>query len=369
MKTKFMKTILKVLIFIFTFIFNSYGQTDKEKIESVLMDYIDGTANGQISRINRAFHKNANLYSIANDSLKVLPSKKYIGYFREGQKNGRLGHIESININNNAAVGIVKIDMPGRKRRYTDYMLLLKTEGEWKIVHKSYTWESYERKGKVLFVVSNISSYGDNNKRTGTHYEELVQPYDKLQKTGYEVDFVSPNGGEIPVAYINLQDKLQLHYFYDSALQYKLKNTLKPSQVDSKEYQAIYYCGGSAAVFDVPNSTGIQKIAQQIYEDQNGIVSSICHGAAGLVNVKLSNGTFLVNGKRVNSFTNQEEGNGKHLPFLIETKLKERGAIFKSSENWRSHVEVDGNLITGQNPSSLEAFSMELINRLNVINQ
>lgn len=365
MKTKFMRAIITALVFIFTF--NSYSQTDTEKVKSVLMDYIEGTANGQISRIKRAFNKDANLYSIVDDSLRALPSKKYIGFFKEGKKNGRLGHIESIDIKNDAAVGIVKIDMPGRKRRYTDYMLLLKTDGEWKIIHKSYTWEPYERKGKVLFVVSNVSSYGSNNKRTGTHYEELVQPYDALQKAGYEVDFVSPKGGEIPVAYINLQDKLQLHYFYDSALQYKLKNTLKPSQVDSKLYQAVYYCGGSAAVFDVPNSKGIQKITQQIYEDHNGVVSSICHGAAGLVNVKLNSGAFLVNGKRVNSFTNEEEGNGEHLPFLIETKLKERGAVFKSSGKWESHVEVDGNLITGQNPNSLEVFSKALINRLNTI--
>ncbi len=361
-----MKTIIIALGLIFTL--TSYSQTDEEKVKATLMDYIEGTANGEINRIKRAFHKDANLYSIADDSLRALPSKKYIGYFKQGKKNERLGHIESIDIRNNAAVGIVKIDMPSRKRRYTDYMLLLKTEGNWKIVHKSYTWESYERKGKVLFVVSNASSYGENNKRTGTHYEELVQPYDALQNAGYEVDFVSPKGGEIPVAYINLQNKLQLHYFYDAALQYKLKHTLKPNQVNSKDYQAIYYCGGSAAVFDVPNNKGIQNITQQIYENQNGVVSSICHGAAGLVNVKLNNGTFLVKGKRVNSFTNEEEGNGKHLPFLIETKLKERGAVFKSSGKWKSHVEVDGNLITGQNPSSLEVFSEELIKRLNSLN-
>lgn len=361
---------MRIIAIVLYLIFSTYGnsQTDEESVKAVLMDYIDGTANGEIGRIENAFHAEANLYYVGNDSLKKRASKKYIGYFKEGQKNGRLGHIASIDVSNNAAVGIVKIDMPKRKRRYTDYMLLLKTGGKWKIIHKSYTWEPYERKGKVLFVVSNASSYGVNsNKRTGTHYEELVQPYHNLQNSGYEVDFVSPKGGAIPVSYINLKDPLQLRYFYDSELQYKLKNTLKPSQVNSENYQAVYYCGGSAAVFDVPDNEGIQNITRRIYEEQKGIVGSICHGAAGLVNIKLSNGSFLVEGKRINSFTNEEEGNGKHLPFLIETKLKERGAIFHSSGKWQSHVEVDGNLITGQNPSSLNAFSEKMIELLDLV--
>ncbi len=361
-----MRIIAMVLCLVFSV--NGYNQTEEDRVKAVLMDYIDGTANGEINRIENAFHAEANLYHVGDDSLRKRASKKYIGYFKEGQKNGRLGHIASIDVSNDAAVGIVKIDMPKRKRRYTDYMLLLKTAGKWEIIHKSYTWETYERKGKVLFVVSNASSYGEStNKRTGTHYEELVQPYHNLQKSGYEVDFVSPKGGEIPVAYINLQDPLQLQYFYDSELQYKLKNTLNPSQVDSKNYQAVYYCGGSAAVLDIPNNEDIQSIARQIYEEQDGIIASICHGAAGLVNVKLSSGKFLVDGKRINSFTNKEEGNGKHLPFLIETRLKERGAIFKSSGKWQSHVEVDGNLITGQNPSSLNVFSKKLIELLNAL--
>ena len=233
-------------------------------------------------------------------------------------------------------------------------------------MHKSYTYRPYSRKGKILFVVSNKNSFGDKgNKLTGTHYGELVVPYHKFSEAGYEIDFVSPIGGKVSLAYFNLQDSLQKKYFYDQKLQHKLKYSFKPDDVNASEYKAIFYCGGSAPVFDIPENDVIQEIARKIYEDNQGVVSSVCHGAAGLVNVKLSNGEFLIKGKKVNSFTNSEESNKDLLPFLVESKLKERGALFRSSDKWQSHVEVDGRLITGQNPASLEKLTEAIVKTLN----
>lgn len=345
--------------------FISFSQSDEELVSQVLMDYIEGTANGEITRLKSAFHPDANLYYVNNDTIKARSSKKYFTYFKEGKKSNRLGDIVSIDVKNNAAMGIVQIDMSNAKRRYTDYMLLLKENGKWKIVHKSYTYMPYERKGKILFVLSNMSTYGKTKKRTGTHFEELIKPYHALSKAGYEIDFISPKGGQIPVSYINLNDSLQLEYFYNLKLMQKLKNTYKPTEVDSDQYKAIYFCGGSAAMFDLPNNTDIQKLTTMIYENNNGIVSAICHGAAGIVNTKLSDGEYLVKNRTVTSFTNNEEGNKSILPFLLETKLKERNAKFKTSENWSSNVIIDGHLITGQNPNSLEEFNKALIEKLN----
>lgn len=120
-----------------------FSQTDKELIEKTLMDYIEGTANGAPDRIKQAFHQDLNLYSITNDTLSVTDGQKYIGYFKEGQKRDRVGKIVSIDMVNNAAVAKVEIDVPTRKRLYTDYMMLLKVKGKWKIIHKSYTHENY----------------------------------------------------------------------------------------------------------------------------------------------------------------------------------------------------------------------------------
>ncbi|WP_299222546.1 nuclear transport factor 2 family protein [uncultured Aquimarina sp.] len=119
------------------------AQSDKDQITETLLDYIEGTANGAPERIKNAFHKDLNLYSIANDTLSITSGKKYIGYFKEGQKRDRVGKIVSIDVVNNAAMAKVEIDVPTRKRLYTDYMMLLKVEGKWKIIHKSYTHVSY----------------------------------------------------------------------------------------------------------------------------------------------------------------------------------------------------------------------------------
>ncbi|MFD2822977.1 nuclear transport factor 2 family protein [Lacinutrix iliipiscaria] len=121
----------------------SYGQTEHEKITKTLMDYIEGTANGEPDRVRRAFHKDLNLYTIANDSVKVWYGQNYINGIKEGNKSNRIGRIVSIDIENDAASAKIEILMPSRKRKYTDYLLLLKYQGQWKIIHKSYTYVQY----------------------------------------------------------------------------------------------------------------------------------------------------------------------------------------------------------------------------------
>ncbi|WP_109300968.1 nuclear transport factor 2 family protein [Aquimarina sp. AU474] len=137
-----MKRII-VIILIVTGIQKSVAQSDKVLVTNTLMDYIEGTSNGEPDRIKRAFHKDLHLYSIANDSLRSLSGQKYIGYFKKGQKHDRIGKIVSIDIVNDAAMAKVEIDFPSKKRLYTDFMMLLKVNGKWKIIHKSYTFIKY----------------------------------------------------------------------------------------------------------------------------------------------------------------------------------------------------------------------------------
>lgn len=118
------------------------AQDELESIKSTLMDYIEGTSNESPSRLKRAFHPNFNLYTVQNDSLRTLSGQQYIGYFKEGEKNSRQGRIISIDYENNAAIAKAEILIPGRAV-YTDYFMLLKYEGRWKIVHKSYTSRKY----------------------------------------------------------------------------------------------------------------------------------------------------------------------------------------------------------------------------------
>ena len=154
----------KIILFILILSF-SFSQSDEAAVKGILYDYIDGTANGEISRLYNAFEENSALYTVGKDQKLVRrPSKQYIGFFKEGKKNNRKGQITYIDIVNNAATAIVEVVMGDRT--FTDYILLLKIESKWKIINKSYTFVRKAYKGKILFVVSNYSTYGENKRRT-----------------------------------------------------------------------------------------------------------------------------------------------------------------------------------------------------------
>jgi len=110
------------------------------------MNYIDGTANGEIDKLRKAFHPDFNLYSVTKeDSLRVWKGEEYIGGIEPGKKSNRIGRIISIDFENNAAIAKAEILIPNW-RVFIDYFLLLKYEGSWKIVHKSYTWRELPKK-------------------------------------------------------------------------------------------------------------------------------------------------------------------------------------------------------------------------------
>ena len=136
------KTVSTIFILLATFI--THAQTEKEQIEKTLLDYIEGTANGEPDRLKKAFHPDLNLYTVdENGDIKARSGQKYIEIFTDGKKRNRIGKIISIDYENNAAMAKIEVDMPGMKRMYTDYLLLLKSKDGWKIVHKSYTFRTY----------------------------------------------------------------------------------------------------------------------------------------------------------------------------------------------------------------------------------
>ena len=107
-------------------------------------------------------------------------------------------------------------------------------------------------------------------------------------------------------------------------------------------------------MWDLPNDPQVQQITRIVYE-QGGIVAAVCHGPAGLINVRLSNGEYLVSGKEVSAFTDEEESAVKLervVPFALESTLRERGARFVEATNFKPMVAISERLVTGQNPAS-----------------
>ncbi len=224
---------------------------------------------------------------------------------------------------------------------------------------------------KILFVVTSHDKKGSTGAPTGYYLGEVSHAWEVLKNAGYEMDFVSPKGGKAPVDGLNLDDAVNKAFWEDQVYRRKIENTMKPSEVDPAQYAAIYYAGGHGTMWDFPEDEALAAIAVRIYEN-NGVIGAVCHGPAGLVNVKLSNGKYLVAGKKVNAFTNEEETAVKLenvVPFLLESKLIERGARFEKSGLWQPHVVVDERLVTGQNPASAKRVGEGVVAELAKLNQ
>lgn len=249
-------------------------------------------------------------------------------------------------------------------------MLILAVSVLSSLDNPAYSQQSSDsEKKKVLFVVTSHDQLGNTGKSTGYYLSEVTHPWNVLHKAGYEIDFVSPKGGKAPVDDFDLSDPVNKKFWKNEKYRNKIQNTMKPSDVNPEEYVAIHYAGGHGTMWDFPENEKISTIARKIYE-KNGVVSAVCHGPAGLVNIKLSNGEYLVDGKKVSAFTNEEEKAvelDSVVPFLLESKLKKRGATFEQSGLWQKQVSVDGRLVTGQNPQSATAVGEKTLKLLKEI--
>ncbi|MEQ9405083.1 MAG: type 1 glutamine amidotransferase domain-containing protein [Cyclobacteriaceae bacterium] len=213
------------------------------------------------------------------------------------------------------------------------------------------------KRGKILAVVTSTDTMGSSGKVTGYELTELSRAYYVFLANGFDVDVASPRGGNPPVI-IDDEDMgvYDFAFLNDSIAQEKSNNTIALSDVDTSEYQAIYFVGGKGAMYDFPDNKDIQSIVSAYYQSGK-VIGAVCHGPAALVNVTLDDGQSILKNKTVSSFTNNEElflipDAATIFPFLLEDKLVENGAQFREGTMYLENVIQDGNLITGQNPWS-----------------
>jgi putative intracellular protease/amidase len=218
---------------------------------------------------------------------------------------------------------------------------------------------------RALIVVTNHDQKGSTGKKTGWYLSEVTHVYYPLISAGYQVDFASPKGGFAPLdeSSRDLEDPENKKFIEDASLMKKMSSTLALSAIQPNDYRIIHFAGGHGTMWDFHNSEALNQVTAAIYES-GGIVSAVCHGPAALVNVKLRNGTYLVQGKTVSAFTNDEEravGLDQVVPFLLQTKLEERGALIQAGKNWQDQLSVSERLVTGQNPQSAKSVGRKIV--------
>jgi len=228
--------------------------------------------------------------------------------------------------------------------------------------------------GKILVVMTNHSAYPSRSDKTGLWLTELTHFYDVALAAGYDMDFVSPLGGQVPLDERSLKsiylDKSARDHLADPAFMQRLKTTLAPSAINPTQYKAIYYTGGHGTMWDFPTNKALQNISEQIYR-QGGIVSAVCHGVGGLLPLQDENGKPLIADRTVTGFANIEEtlsGIKSQVPFSLQNGLIERGAKYKQAfVPFTSYVVSDDRIITGQNPQSSKEIAEAVVKRLSSI--
>jgi putative intracellular protease/amidase len=215
---------------------------------------------------------------------------------------------------------------------------------------------------KILIIVSNASVIGPNQRKTGVFLDEVAHPYVEFAHAGYEIDFASLTGQEPALDNLEAKDETMNAEFLNGGGWKKMKYNRKLEDVDVSVYDAIFMPGGLAPMVDFPEHPLLKQVIKETYE-RNAIVGAVCHGPVALLNVILSNGTYLLQDKNITSFTNEEEENyaKADVPFDLQTALTSQGAIFHEAAPWSSNSIVDGNLVTGQNPASAIAVGKNMI--------
>lgn len=231
--------------------------------------------------------------------------------------------------------------------------------------------DALRQTSKILVVMTNHDRYPDRKDRTGLWLTELTHVYDVLTEAGYLLDFVSPNGGPIPLderslGWLFLDVPAKAH-MQDPVFMALLKSTKAAADIDPTVYRAVFYTGGHGTMWDFRYDRQLKRVAESIYR-HGGIVSSVCHGAAGLLELEAENGRPLVEGRRVTGFSDLEEalsGVKSQVPYLLQSELEAKGACYeKSLIPFRSFVVSDGRIVTGQNPGSAKQVAQALLTAL-----
>lgn len=224
---------------------------------------------------------------------------------------------------------------------------------------------------RILNVVTNVAHYDEPEHPTGLWLSELTHAWHVFDEHGLEQTLVSPSGGKVPLEPRALKfpnyDKTAKAWRADPGKMALLENTRSPDEIDSADYDAIYFTGGHAVMYDFPDSIGLQRITHEIYE-RGDIVASVCHGYCGLLNTTLSDGSYLIAGKKMTGFSWREEVLArvdKLVPYNAEQRAKDRGALYEKAKlPFISYAVVDGNLVTGQNPASAKETAKKLASLL-----
>jgi putative intracellular protease/amidase len=223
-------------------------------------------------------------------------------------------------------------------------------------------------KNKILAIVTNIDKYHNKAISTGLWLGELTHFWDIALKNGFEIELSSPAGGNVPIdpesfSFIAADKSIKQHAA-DEAFMTLLKNTKSINEISFEDFDAIYLTGGHGTMYDFVGNETLNTLIKNFFENGK-VVSAVCHGVCGLLDVKMSNGAYLLENKNATGYSWFEETLAMRksaVPFNLEQKMIDcKTKYSKAFIPLTSHIVVDGLLVTGQNPFSTKAVAQAVI--------
>jgi putative intracellular protease/amidase len=218
------------------------------------------------------------------------------------------------------------------------------------------------RRPRVLMVVANPATATTTGWPVGFWASELTHPYYEFMRARYDVVLASPDGGRVEVDALSdprdvsrwsAEDLISMGFLNTPELAGMLEDTPKLADLDLDEFDAIVVCGGAAPMFQFRDHEELKRVIAAFYEAEKP-TAVLCHGVAALIDLRLSDGSYLVEGKTLTGFANVEEDFSDRavgqtvMPYRIEDELRKRGANYVQGGLFKAFVVRDGRLITGQ---------------------
>ena len=224
---------------------------------------------------------------------------------------------------------------------------------------------------KVLMVMTSHDQLGDTDRKTGLWLEEFAAPYYVLVDAGIEVVLASPHGGQPPIDPSSEEagalTEATTRFKNDQRAQELFADTLRLSTVTSDYFDGIFYPGGHGPLWDLVDDQASHDLLES-FIFQGKVIAAVCHAPVVLLNLVNSYGKSFLENRHVTGFSNSEEalvGLTEIVPELLEDAIISKGGIYsKAKLDFASHVVVDGQLITGQNPASSGPAAKQLVEML-----
>lgn len=222
----------------------------------------------------------------------------------------------------------------------------------------------------VAFVLTSHTELGETGRSTGLWLEEFLVPYYQLHDAGRSIVLATPKGGKAPIDPASIdafrESEIYARFQKDTTLLSLLEKTTRIADLNTQDIEAAIYPGGHGPLWDLRNDTSSIHLIETLLQ-QGKPVATICHAGCALLEVKKADGTKLVQGLNLTSFSDSEEAAVsmvEHVPYLVETELKKLGAHYTKTGDWGNHSVQDGLIITGQNPASSAAVAEKVLAQL-----